>query len=123
MTGLRAVYLVLGWIMLALGAAGAVLPLLPTTPFVLAALWFFYRSSPRMAAWLLAHPVLGTPLRNWQREGAIATRTKAIALGTMALGYGAALYFYGLGLMIAVPLAVTLLAVASFIATRPAPSR
>lgn len=123
MSGLRWLYLGLGWLMLALGAAGAVLPVLPTTPFMLAAVWFFYRSSPRTAAWLLAHPVFGTPLRNWQHEGAIATRTKWVALASMALGYAAAWYFYGLGLLIALPLAATLLAVGTFIATRPTPSR
>lgn len=123
MKGLRPIYFVLGWIMLGLGAAGAVLPVLPTTPFVLAAVWFFYRSSPRMVAWLMQHKVFGPPLRNWKNEGAISTPTKLVAVTSMALGYTATLSLSALHAYYAIALAVLLLAVASFIVTRPAPRR
>ena len=49
----------LGCIMLMLGALGAVLPLLPTTPFLLAAAACFSRSFPGLEAWLLDHPRFG----------------------------------------------------------------
>lgn len=123
MKGLRPIYFVLGWIMLGLGAAGAVLPVLPTTPFVLAAVWFFYRSSPRMIVWLTQHKVFGPPLRNWKQEGAISTPTKLLAVTSMALGYTATLSLGTLHAYYAIALAVLLLAVAGFIVTRPAPGR
>jgi uncharacterized membrane protein YbaN (DUF454 family) len=84
-------------------------------------MWLFYRSSPRTAAWLTQHRLFGPPLRNWQREGAISSSTKLLALASMALGYAATLRFAALHVYYAAALAVLLLAVASFIVTRPVP--
>lgn len=121
MSRFRLIYLVVGWVMLGLGAAGAVLPLLPTTPFLLAAAWCFGRSSPRLTAWLLAHPVLGKPLQAWQREGAISTPTKLLAVASMVIGYGLTMHFSQIGPVPAGGLALLLLSVAIFIVTRPGP--
>lgn len=121
MRALRPLYLALGWVMLALAAAGTLLPLLPTTPFLLAAVWLFYRSSPATAAWLHNHRLLGTPLRNWQAERAIAARTKLVALTSMAIGYGLTLALTQLAPLPAALLAALLLSVATFILTRPTP--
>jgi uncharacterized membrane protein YbaN (DUF454 family) len=79
----RLLYLALGVAALALGTAGAFLPLLPTTPFVILAAWAFARSSPRLHAALHANPRLGPALRNWERYGAISRRAKAWAAGGM----------------------------------------
>ena len=53
----RPIYLVLGWVFFSLGAVGVVLPLLPTTPFMVLALWAFSRGSVRFEQWLYHHPV------------------------------------------------------------------
>ena len=60
----RLVWLAVGLTALALGALGVVLPLLPTTPFVLLAAFAFARSSSRMHRWLHAHPVFGVLIRS-----------------------------------------------------------
>ena len=122
MKGLRGIYFVMGWAMLGLGTTGVVLPLLPTTPFVLAAAWCFCRSSPRMAAWLEKHPVLGRSITNWQREGAVSWRSKMAAVASMGFGYAITLGLTRLDHLAAALLAVLLLAVATFILTRPSPT-
>jgi uncharacterized membrane protein YbaN (DUF454 family) len=112
-----------GVVMVGLGLVGAVLPALPTTPFLLVAVACFSRASPRLERWLLAHPKLGPTLTAWRRSGAIAPRAKALALATMAAGYvvflvGAeAPYWARLGV------AAILAACAVFILTRPNPPR
>jgi uncharacterized membrane protein YbaN (DUF454 family) len=80
----RWVYFALGWIFFALGAAGAVLPVLPTTPFMLLALWAFSASSERFSRWLLHHRLFGPPLQRWRAERTISVRAKALSLGSMA---------------------------------------
>lgn len=62
-----------------LALAGVLLPVLPTTPFLLLAAWAFARSSPRLDAWLRAHPRLGPPLAAWEDRHAIPPKAKAIA--------------------------------------------
>lgn len=113
----------LGVVMLALGAIGAVLPLLPTTPFLLAAAACFSRSFPRLEAWLVNHPRLGPPLLDWRRSGAIATRAKILAVGTMLTSYAIFLIATDTGLMVQAAVAVTMSCCSTFILSRPRPER
>lgn len=48
-----------------LGGLGVFLPLLPTTPFLLLAVFFSLRSSPSLYQWLVSHRVFGPPLQNY----------------------------------------------------------
>ncbi len=113
----RFLYLGLGFASLALGAAGIVLPLLPTVPFVLLAAFFFARSSPRLEARLLDHPRFGPHIRAWRERGAIGPAGKRAAL--FAFAFSALL---GLVLLpfpwLLVP-AIAGLVGGSWIATRP----
>ena len=80
----RTIYLVAGFLALALGAIGAVLPLLPTVPFAILAAFCFARSSPRLERRLLEHPVLGPHIRRWREHGAVSRRGKIAALVAFA---------------------------------------
>ncbi|HET7754897.1 MAG TPA: YbaN family protein [Anaeromyxobacteraceae bacterium] len=73
----------LGWIFFALGVVGAVLPVVPTTPFMLLALWAFSRSSERFHHWLRHHRIFGPPLQRWDRERVVPLWAKVVAIGSM----------------------------------------
>lgn len=75
----RAAYLALALLSLALGIAGAFLPVLPTTPFVLLAAWAAARSSPRLLHWLEHHTVFAPMIRDWRQGGVVSRRAKWMA--------------------------------------------
>lgn len=117
----RTLWLILGLICVGLGIIGAILPLMPTTIFLILAAGCFARSSPRLEAWLLGHPRFGTTLTAWRAEGAIAPRAKAMACGGIALGY--ALFVWGAhpAPLLAIGVATAMAACALYILSRPAP--
>lgn len=84
---MRQLYLVLGLALVGIGFIGAVLPVLPTTPFLILAAACFARSSKRLEAGLLDHPRFGPLLRAWRERGAIPRRAKAMALAGSAFGF------------------------------------
>jgi uncharacterized membrane protein YbaN (DUF454 family) len=82
-----------GWLCVGLGCLGAVLPVLPTTPFLLLAVWAFSRSSERFHQWLVNHRWLGRYVRDWERHRVIPLRAKIVAVVTMAISLTWAVLF------------------------------
>jgi uncharacterized membrane protein YbaN (DUF454 family) len=82
---LRWVWLVSGILSLATGLVGIVLPLLPTTPFVLLAAFCFSRASQRYEQWLLTHPRFGPMVRDWRDHHAVPLATKRLAWAMMTV--------------------------------------
>lgn len=72
--------IVLGSLSLALGAVGIAIPVLPTTPFLLIALFCYLRSSQRLYDWLIHHRLFGTYLYNYVTFRAVPLQTKIFAL-------------------------------------------
>lgn len=101
-----------------LALAGVVLPLLPTTPFLLVATWAFARSSPRLDAWLRAHPRLGPPLAAWETRRAIPRHAKAIAVVTMPASW-ILLWSAGAPLGVVIGGGAVMLAAGGWILSRP----
>ncbi|MDH2327862.1 YbaN family protein [Cereibacter sp. SYSU M97828] len=115
---MRALWAALGVLALGLGMAGIVLPLLPTVPFLLLAAWCFARSSARLHGWLMQHPLLGPPIRDWDARGAVSRRAKIAASGSMLAVWVGSLLF-GVPVFVLGLQAATLGCVAIFIWTRP----
>ena len=70
----------MGLVAVGLGLMGMFLPLLPTTPFLLLAAALFFRSSPRLYAWLLGHRTLGPYIRNFREHKALPLRVKILSV-------------------------------------------
>lgn len=114
----RGLWMMGGLSALCLGLVGLALPLLPTVPFLLLAAFCFARSSAPLHHWLLDHPQLGPPIRNWEERGAIGRRAKVMASLSMAAGFAFSIWI-GLAVWALVAQAVVLLAVGAFIWARP----
>lgn len=90
----RIALIVAGFIAVGLGIAGIVLPVLPTTPFMLLAAACFARSSPRFHHWLLHHRIFGPTVREWERHRAIPWKTKLWAIGLMSATLAVSIVFF-----------------------------
>jgi len=69
---------------LLLALIGAVLPVMPTVPFLLLAAWAAGKGWPELEAWLLAHSVYGPSIRAWREHGAVPRKAKWLACSMMA---------------------------------------
>lgn len=119
-TLLQQLYIVLAALLFVLGLLGVFLPLLPTTPFMLAAIALASRGSPRFAAWIRAHRYAGPAIRDWERERAISRRSKTVAVAMLLIS--ALVVWWHIDYRpLAVGVTAGLCLVALFLTTRPTP--
>jgi uncharacterized protein len=109
----RPILIVTGSLCVALGVMGMVLPLLPTTVFLLLAAWCFSRSSPRFHAWLVNNRLLGDYISAYHEGRGMSLRDKWISIATLWVGIGiTAVFFVGVPwvrlLLIAIAAGVTI---------------
>jgi uncharacterized membrane protein YbaN (DUF454 family) len=71
---------VVGIVSVSLATLGIVVPLLPTTPFLLLAAACFVRSSDRLHRWLMEHRVYGPIIRGYREHRALPTSSKVTIL-------------------------------------------
>lgn len=119
----RTTYLILGWTCVALGVIGALLPLMPTTVFLLIATWAFSKSSERWHNWLMNHPRFGRMIRCWHEHHAMPRRAKHIAFLTLAASYTFTASVFGPLSLAAIIGGVCIAGVALYIAHIPVLSR
>ncbi len=88
----RIVFMTLAGLFFILGALGAVLPVLPTTPFLLLTSYFLTRSSPRLNRWLLTSRFFGPILKDWQQLGGVRPDVKVKAVTVVLLAVSLSLW-------------------------------
>jgi uncharacterized membrane protein YbaN (DUF454 family) len=107
------------WLCVGLGTLGIVLPLVPTTPFLLVALWAFSRSSPEMAAKIRNHPIAGSYVRDWEDGGVIPLGAKIIAITMMFAMLGFLHFGSGAPSWAVIVAGVVMVVAAAYILSRP----
>ncbi len=75
----------LGWVAVAVGAVGIVVPGLPTTVFFIIAASCFARSSPRFERWVLGLPHIGPLVRDYRAGLGMPRKAKVFAIVTIAV--------------------------------------
>lgn len=79
----RILWAIAGTVLLAIGIAGVILPMLPGTVFLLGASACYVRGSDRLHRWLITHRILGYHLRVMKGEEPMPLRAKITAIGAM----------------------------------------
>ncbi|NLA24054.1 MAG: DUF454 domain-containing protein [Bacteroidales bacterium] len=83
---IKLLYISVGLIATALGIIGIFVPLLPTTPFLLLAAWFFMRSSKKFHDKLLNHRILGLYVKNYIEHKCINQKIKIYSISLLWTG-------------------------------------
>lgn len=115
----RPLLLGLGLAFVGLGLLGTVLPVLPTTSFMILALWCFARSSKRFHDWLYHHRVFGPPLQQWDQHRVIPPLAKIVAVTAMVASMVYVVLFSTAPWYLIAAMAVVIAYGAWFILTKP----
>lgn len=82
---MKYLYFILGMIFTGVGMIGILLPVLPTTPFLLAAMFFFTKSSNRAKVWFESTKIYQNHLNDFVTKREMTLQTKAIVLSFASL--------------------------------------
>ncbi|MBT2214782.1 DUF454 family protein [Virgibacillus dakarensis] len=89
----KGLLIICGTISLVLGLLGIVLPLLPTTPFLLLAAACYVRSSRKLYQWLLNNKYFGPYIENYRAGKGIPLRAKVIGVSLLWISMGYTVIF------------------------------
>ena len=115
---MRIILLSLGFLCVGLAFIGIFIPGIPTTPFLIVALWAFAQSSKKFHAWLLNHKRFGTVLRNWESHKVVPIKAK-ITMVILQITAVAMIQYSLNNIFITIGLAVLLLCVACYVISLP----
>ena len=114
----RTILISLGWLCVGLGFVGVFVPGIPTTIFLIIALWAFTKSSKKLRHWLLNHKRFGPILNNWQEHKVVPRRAKILMVVLMSLA--SILFYYSLqNLYLTIGLVIILVLVAMYVISLP----
>ena len=112
-------FLLAGLISMALGFIGMFLPILPTTPFMILAAFFFSKSSARLHKWLLSRPHIGKLILDWELYGVIRMKAKIASTIVIIPLFAFTLFFVDVPYWVKGILILIATGVLSFIWSRP----
>ncbi|MFY0677823.1 MAG: YbaN family protein [Neptuniibacter sp.] len=118
-TVVRILYLLTGYLCVLLGLIGVLLPLVPTTPFLLVAAFCFSRSSEKLHQYLITHRIFGKLILDWETYGVIPFRIKLLSTSMMLLMVSYPLIFKTFHIGLKAVVVVTILCALAYIWTRP----
>lgn len=110
-----------GFAGLGLAIVGTLLPIMPTVPFLIVAVYGFNRSSPRFHAMIMNHKVFGPQIREWNEHRAIDPKVKAFVVISMAIGLCVSFFLLAMHLWLIQLTVLTL--VAAYVVTRNNPPK
>ena len=114
----RTILISLGWLCVGLGFVGVFVPGIPTTIFLIIALWAFTKSSEKLRNWLIHHKKFGPFLSNWQEHKVVPRRAKILMVVLMSLAV--ILFYYSLqSLILTIGLIIILVSVAIYVISLP----
>ena len=114
----KTILISLGWLCVGLGFVGVFVPGIPTTIFLIIALWAFTKSSEKLRHWLLNHKRFGPILHNWQEHKVVPRRAKILMVVLMSLAV--VLFYYSLqNLYLTIGLIIILVSVAIYVISLP----
>ena len=114
----RIILISLGWLCVGLGFVGVFVPGIPTTIFLIIALWAFTKSSEKLRHWLLNHKRFGPILNNWQEHKVVPLRAKILMVLLMSLAV-ILFYYSSQSLILTIGLTIILVSVAIYVIFLP----
>lgn len=114
----KIVLISLGWLFILLGLLGVILPLLPTTPFLLLAAGCFYHSSPKYHDWLLNNKFLGKYIRDYREKKGIPLKAKIYAILLLNLTVISSIYVFNKNTHVVLILLIVAFGVSIFLLSR-----
>lgn len=91
---LKGVLIVCGTICVGLGIMGIVLPVVPTTPFLLLAAICYSHSSERFYVWLLTNRFFGQYIRDWREKKGLTIATKLWVITILVVTMGLSAFYF-----------------------------
>ena len=110
--------LAFGWLMVALGMIGVVVPGMPTTVFLIIAVWAFSKCSVRFQRWLWEHKTYGPPIRAWHLHRVISVKAKVMAAAMMTASFVYVTFFVAEDWVLPAVLAAVLVPSSAWILSR-----
>jgi uncharacterized membrane protein YbaN (DUF454 family) len=109
----------LGFLFLAIGIIGIILPVMPGIPFLIISAYFFSKSSPRLHHWLRTRPHVGPIIQEWERHHVIRIHVKIFASFMLISMAAYPMVFDGLAPVWKILMCIVAIGGMSFIWTRP----